>query len=83
MSANLMRIRDDLDVAPALAQLESCGDCWIELSDGVRQINLLDHSGVRLFETELGAVWTLINSVVEASARNRRRPPSRPTPGSG
>lgn len=69
MGANLVRIRDDLDVAPALAQLESCGDCWIELSDSVRQINLLDHSGARLLETELGAVWTLIDSVVDAAAR--------------
>lgn len=69
MSAYLVRIRDDLDVAPALTQLESCGDHWIELSESVRQINLLDHEGGRLLEAELGSVWALIDSVVEASVR--------------
>jgi|GEM_PF-2504110 len=69
MSANLVRIKDDLDVAPALAQLDTCGECWIELSDGVRQINLLDHDSGRMFETELGAVWTLIDAVVDAAAQ--------------
>ena len=68
MSASLVRIKDDLDVAPALAQLAECGDFWIHLSDTVRQINLLDHEGGRLLQGEIDAVWALIDSVVDAAA---------------
>ena len=68
MNADLERIREGLDVAPALAQLARCGEQWMELSDTVRQIYLLDHERRRLFKDELAQAWKLIDTIVEAEA---------------
>jgi quercetin dioxygenase-like cupin family protein len=72
MNADLVRIANGLDVAPALAQLALCGEYWIELGEAVRQINLLDHDRGRLLEAELGNAWSLIDSIVEAEAAKGR-----------
>ncbi len=66
--ADLERIREGLDVAPALAQLARCGEHWIELGEMVRQINLLDHDRRRLLEDELAQAWGLIDTIVDAEA---------------
>lgn len=62
---NFVKIAEGLEVAPALAELAALPDeCWLELNpDGSRHIRLLAGARERQFETELPAVWRLIDGV--------------------
>lgn len=68
VNANLVRIAEGLDVAPVLEQLALCGEQWIQVSDSVRQINLLEHDRGRALEVELAYAWRLIDTIVEIEA---------------
>ena len=68
MDRPLVRIAEGMDVAPALAELASCDDYWVEVAPGSRQINLVGPGGERLMEGRLDQSWALIDRVHGAAA---------------
>ena len=68
MDRPLVRIAENLDVAPALAELALCDDYWVEVAPGTRQINLVGPMGERLMVGSLDQSWALIDLVHAAAA---------------